>query len=113
MHFLRTLFIILCIALLETACLYDLSLREGIASFKAQDYRQAFIRLKPAAERGNRDAQYAVGYMYYYGRGVVENRKKALFWIQHAARAGQLEARKAMTVLIAPRQLQFTKQSRP
>jgi len=68
------------------------NLQDGIRSFRVQDYRHAFIRLKPEAEKGQRDAQYAVGYMYYYGQGVVENRKKACIWISRAAKAGQPEA---------------------
>lgn len=70
----------------------DYNLQEGIRSFRVQDYRHAFIRLKPEAEKGQRDAQYAIGYMYYYGQGVIENRRKACFWITKAAKAGQPEA---------------------
>ena|SRR3990167_8512561 len=70
----------------------DLSLREGIHSFQVQDYRQAFIRLKPQAEKGQLEAQYAIGYMYYYGQGVVESREKACYWIRLAAKAGQPDA---------------------
>ncbi len=82
------------------ACIHStLNLREGIQCFKAQDYRKAFIRLKPEAEKGNPDAQYAVGYMYYYGKGVVEDRKKARFWITCAARAGQSDAIVALGIL--------------
>ncbi len=72
---------------------------EGIASFKAQDFRTAFIRLKPEADKGQPDAQYAVGYMYYYGTGVVEDRKKAWFYINRAAVAGQPEALVAVKIL--------------
>lgn len=77
----------------------SLNLREGIQSFKAQDFRAAFIRLKPEAEKGNPDAQYAVGYMYYYGNGVVEDRKSAWFWINKAASAGQPDAITAVKIL--------------
>lgn len=75
------------------------NLREGIQSFKAQDYRQAFIRLKPQAEKGQPDAQYAVGYMYYYGQGVVEDRQQAWYWINCAAKAGQPDAIEAARIL--------------
>ncbi|MCP0913693.1 MULTISPECIES: tetratricopeptide repeat protein [Legionella] len=77
----------------------QINLREGIRSFQVQDYRQAFIRLKPEAEKGNADAQYAVGYMYYYGQGVVEDRKRAFYWIKCAAKAGQPDAISAMKIL--------------
>lgn len=72
---------------------------EGIHSFQVQDYRQAFIRLMPEAKAGNPDAQYAIGYMYYYGQGVVEDRKKAWYWITCAAKAGQPDAIKAAQIL--------------
>lgn len=77
----------------------SLNLKEGIESFRAQDYRRAFIRLKPEAEKGQPDAQYAVGYMYYYGQGVVESRKKAWFWINQAASLGQRDAVAAVQLL--------------
>ena len=76
-----------------------LSLHQGIESFRGQDYRSAFIRLKPQAEKGQPDAQYAVGYMYYYGQGVVEDRNQAWFWIHMAARLGQPDAIQAVQIL--------------
>jgi TPR repeat protein len=76
-----------------------LNLREGITSFRLQDYRSAFIRLKPEAEKGQPDAQYAIGYMYYYGQGVVEDRDQAWFWIHMAARLGQADAQIAVKIL--------------
>lgn len=76
-----------------------INLREGIRSFQVQDYRQAFIRLKPEADKGQADAQYAIGYMYYYGQGVVEDRKKAWYWITAAAKAGQADAQQAVKIL--------------
>lgn len=92
--------ILLCSLLLpEVACVNSMNLTEGINSFRVQDYRQAFIRLVPEAKKGQPDAQYAVGYMYYYGQGVVEDRKKAWFWINQAAEAGQSEAIEAVKIL--------------
>ncbi|WP_419420971.1 tetratricopeptide repeat protein [Legionella sp. D16C41] len=72
---------------------------QGINYFKVKEYRRAFIRLMPEAERGQSDAQYAVGYMYYYGEGVIENRQKALYWIEKAASKGQPDAVEAMKIL--------------
>lgn len=89
--------LIVCLSLFIAAC--HNSFDQGIASFKVQDYRDAFIRLKPVAEKGQRDAQYAIGYMYYYGQGVVEDRKKAWYWIKSAARQGQPEALIALQIL--------------
>ena len=78
------------------------SFEEGIRSFQTQDYRQAFIRLMPAAKAGNADAQYAVGYMYYYGQGVTEDRKQAWSWIQRAAQGKQADAIQAVHILAVP-----------
>lgn len=88
--------------LMLAGCYTKLNFQQGIHSFQVQDYRQAFIRLKPEAEKGNIDAKYAVGYMYYYGQGVVEDRKKAFYWISAAARAGQPDAITAMKILGPP-----------
>lgn len=83
-----------------SACVKSgLNLTEGIRSFQVQDYRQAFVRLKPEAEKGQPDAQYAVGYMYYYGQGVVEDRRQAWYWITRAAKVGQKDAQAAMKIL--------------
>lgn len=86
-----------CIVLLSACGSYRHNeLEVGIKYFKAGHYRQAYLRLKPEAEEGQRDAQYAVGYMYYYGQGVVEDRNQAHYWICKAAHAGQPEAIEAL-----------------
>ena len=91
-------YVILCLTL-SSCMMSGLNLREGIVDFKAQDYRQAFIKLKPEAEKGQPDAAYAIGYMYYYGQGVTEDKRQAWYWITRAAKAGQLDAKKAVILL--------------
>ncbi len=100
MRFSVLVFIVVC--LLSGCVTSGVNLREGIRSFQVQDYRQAFIRLKPEADKGQLDAEYAIGYMYYYGQGVVEDRKKAWYWITRAAKSGQVDAQQAVKIL-APR----------
>lgn len=85
--------------LMLTSCASKLNLEQGIASFRVQNYRDAFIRLKPEANRAQPDAQYAIGYMYYYGQGVVEDKKQAWLWINRAAALGQPEALTAVKLL--------------
>jgi TPR repeat protein len=72
---------------------------EGVKNFQVQNYRQAFIRLMPFARAGKPEAQYAIGYMYYYGQGVTENRTKAWYWITSAAKAGSPDAKTAIYIL--------------
>ena len=95
----NSLLVVILVSLLTGCVTSRLNLREGIKSFQVQDYRQAFIRLKPEAEKGQADAEYAIGYMYYYGQGVVEDRKQAWYWITRAANAGQADAQQAVKIL--------------
>jgi TPR repeat protein len=51
------------------------------------------------ASRGNPDAQYALGYMYYYGIGTSRNTDLALVWIKKAAAQKQDLAVKALPMM--------------
>lgn len=99
MRFIFQLILVFILTLPQLACVYRSHLNEGISCFRVQNYREAFIHLKPEAERGQPDAQYAVGYMYYYGQGVTEDRKQACIWINRAAAAGQLDAIRALKII--------------
>ncbi|MBA2656115.1 MAG: sel1 repeat family protein [Tatlockia sp.] len=99
MRFVFQLILLFCITLPDLACVYRSNLNTGIICFREEHYREAFIHLKPAADKGQVDAQYAVGYMYYYGKGVAEDRKKACIWINRAAAAGQIDAIKALKII--------------
>lgn len=45
-----------------------------------------------AADNGNATAQALVGTMYYYGYGLIQDYKKALFWYKLAAESGEVSA---------------------
>ena len=91
------------VVLTFSGCVNYTRFYQGITYFRTQNYRDAFIRLLPEAKKGQPDAEYAVGYMFYYGQGVVENRKKAWYWITKAARAGQPDAVEAAAILAKPK----------
>lgn len=55
--------------------------------------------IQQSAEQGDADAQYALGYMYYYGIGTVVDTKTARLWIIKSASQGQPLAKKALAVL--------------
>ncbi|NIR29386.1 MAG: sel1 repeat family protein [Gammaproteobacteria bacterium] len=64
------------------------------------EYQRAFRLLLPLARRGHADAQYAVGFMYYYGEGVSRDVGRALNWFARAAEQGHpkaIEARARLT----------------
>ena len=73
--------------------------QSGKVAFDSGNFKQAFIQLLPLAVKCSPEAQYAVGYMYYYGQGVVEDRRQAWYWITAAAKKGQADAKVAVKVL--------------
>ena len=52
--------------------------------------------LREAAERGDADAQYMLGYMYAHGDGVPEDDAEAVRWFRLAAEQGNTEAHTAL-----------------
>ncbi|WP_259431038.1 SPOR domain-containing protein [Coxiella burnetii] len=52
-------------------------------------YDCSLSKIEVAAERGDPDAQYALGYMYFYGISTVRNTEAANLWIRRAAAQGQ------------------------
>ena len=49
-----------------------------------------------AAEQGNAKAQYSLGYCYYWGKGVEEDKKEALKWYRKAADQGHSDAKECL-----------------
>ncbi len=72
---------------------------EGQQYFEEQNYTKAFKELKPLAEKGNPDAQYALGYMYFYGKGTPKDLPLALKWMNKAAQQGQPLAQQALAAI--------------
>ena len=50
--------------------------------YKNKDFKESSKILKNLAEQGNANAQYSLGYMYYYGQGIKRNKKIAAHWIR-------------------------------
>jgi DamX protein len=77
----------------------SLDMHDGKSEFKAGDYKQAFHHLLPVAVQGRAEAQYAVGYMYYYGYGVPQDNESGLFWMERSASQNFESARKALEMI--------------
>lgn len=88
----------LCLAGILCGCTSS-TLKAGRQDFNAQNYTAAVQKMRPLAEKGNADAQYALGYMMYYGKGTAVNRKDGVMWIQKAAAQGLPEAVQAEKML--------------
>ncbi len=67
--------------------------------YLAKDYAGAAGLMRTLAGRGHLQAQYVLGYMYYYGQGVPRNEREAIRWITTAAARGHAKAKKALEVL--------------
>lgn len=71
----------------------------GKNTFNSGDFKSAYKQLLPLAVEGNPDAQYAVGYMCYYGYGVPQDSYTGIFWMRRAADQGNPAAIRALRSL--------------
>lgn len=69
------------------------------SSYQAEDYTVAAGLMRALAEGGHLQAQYVLGYMYYYGQGMPRNEREAIRWIATAAARGYPKAREALREL--------------
>lgn len=93
----KKLLLIGALAFVLTACVSHL--QQGQQAFEQQDYATAMQELLPLAEKGDPAVQYAVGYMYYYGKGVKQDKAVGKMWIDRAADQGLPQALQAQTVI--------------
>lgn len=99
---LKKLLIIVGLACSLQACTSAVQARqydEGKASFTAGNFKESFHQLLPLAAANNEKAQYAVGYMYYYGYGVTRDTESGLFWMQKSAAQHYAPAQKALDLI--------------
>lgn len=68
--------------------LYD----EGKQLYDQKNYTAAFPKLKAAAEKGHKKAQYRLGRCYDKGRGTTENDQLAFTWYEKSAKQGYAKA---------------------
>jgi len=106
---LKFLFAFLAVVLFMAGCSQSSSRTSGSQSFKGtsacsnnafpQKYNCSLSKIEGAASRGDPNAQYALGYMYFYGIGTVRDTNAAKLWIRRAAAQGQPLAIKATHIL--------------
>lgn len=85
--------------------LRELALRHEHGRGVKQDYQKAFRLYCMAADRGDSEAYYALGWMYFNNRGVGQDPAVAAGWFRRAAEAGDPMAARMLTRLagIKPR----------
>lgn len=74
-------------------------LQQGKRYFDQGYYKRAMRELLPLACDGLPDAQYGVGYMYYYGLGVAQDTEVGYFWIRRAANQRYITAINALELI--------------
>lgn len=83
-----------------TSALHARQLAEAKRSFHEGDYKASVRRLLPLACEGDPQAQYALGYVYYYGYGVPQDIESGRFWIQRSAAQHYPPAEQGLKALI-------------
>ena len=66
---------------------------------QSKRYAMTFKEIRKAAKGGDADAQYALGFMYYYGKQVGRDMTAAKNWIRRAAVQGQPRAVTALKLM--------------
>ena len=84
-HWLLTL-IALAVGMTASAQSAEKLYMEGKALYDAKNFTEAVPKLKAAAEKGHKKAQYRLGRCYDKGRGVPEDDKQAFLWYQKSAK---------------------------
>lgn len=74
-------------------------LQQGKRYFHDGYYKKSMMLFLPLACDGNCEAQYAVGYMYYYGYGVTQDTDVGHFWIKRSAEQGYEPAQDALRLI--------------
>lgn len=82
-----------------TACSTHSGAHRNKQNLAAKDYSLTYEQVREAAQDGDADAQYALGYMYYYGQNVSRNSQQAQFWIRKAAAQKHPQAVKAIAIM--------------
>lgn len=106
---LKFLFAFLAVVLFVVGCSKERASSSDSQSFKGtsacsnnaflRKYNCSLSKIEGAASRGDPDAQYALGYMYFYGIGTVRDTRAAKLWIRRATAQGQPLAIKATHIL--------------
>ena len=70
--------------------------QKGQAAYEYGDIAEAIRYFTKAAELGDAFAQYSIGFFYYDGQGVKQDRDKARYWLEKAAAQGHEHAKKLL-----------------
>ena len=87
-------------ALLVTPLLFN-TVEKGSAAYAEGDFERAMSILRPLADDGEAAAQFYVGEMYRFGRGVKKDEARSATWYKKAATNGSSDAQYALGMMYA------------
>lgn len=67
--------------------------------YVAKQYEQALKITEKLAQQNNPEAQYLLGYLIYYGQGVIADKELGTQWIQSSADAGYRPAIEGLVMI--------------
>ena len=67
-------------------------LSAGVKAYESGDYAGALRVFRPAAQKGNAEAEFNLGVMYERGNGVSKDPEEAFKWLRSAADQGLPQA---------------------
>ena len=94
----RPLIVIALCCLLSTR-VFAQDFKRGVEVYKRQDFVVALRNWRHLAEQGHAGAQYQLGIMYEYGRGVPQNDADAVKWYTLAANQGVAAAQYKLGIM--------------
>jgi S1-C subfamily serine protease len=99
MKTLRTICLTLTLLLGSVGTSWGADFNKGLAAAQSGDFATALGEWRPLAEQGVADAQYNLGKMYYFGKGVPQDYKTAVKWFTLAAEQGYAGAQYNLGVM--------------
>ena len=67
---------------------WSADLQKGLDAANRGDFATALLEWRPLAEQGDASAQNNLGFMYVYGKGVLQDYVRAHMWFNIAASSG-------------------------
>jgi len=92
---------ILLLTLFSSSLLANNDFYKGVAEYDKNNYSEAAIYFKKAAEQGHAFAQSNLGFMYENGQGVIQDYKQAIPWYRKAAEQGHANAQYNLGLMYA------------
>lgn len=85
-------------ALAISAC--DRTAQNASSAYGKGDYKTAYAAYSKLAQKGDRDAQFTLGLMYFEGTGPDKDYVQAVRWYRRAANQGQIMAQNNLGAML-------------